>query len=270
MHAKYETKRCNVAGCGSPQQSLFLCHKHQAEYLSTVRARRLQEEVVSLYEGTVVYPIYANASVSMQSLPQGRFQVDLHAGDGRLGIGDLIDLLVAGIMFNGAALILVWIALPVVLKLAAPSTPWWWCLLYFVAIYPFALFRVAQLRRLLRVRRSLVESIRSAAEAERKALQAAPTTERILRHQSLDKVRRFPLLTSAGRGRVKEVVTVVLIPLAMLAGDKAYTAWTSRDAPANEDRNLKEPVRPPIRSVVLLRIDETRSCHSRLTQAQHG
>lgn len=179
-----------------------------------------------LYPVGTVYPIYANASVSMQSLPQGRFRVDLHAADGRLGIGDLVDLILAGTVFNAVALTVLWILGPLAVGHVAQGG-WWTFGVYQLLTFPIAVFRVAQLRTLWGVRRSVVNSVQLAIDEEMSQLGKLPASERIARQQSSERARRFPILTAAFRGRVKEFVTVVLIPLAMLVCDKIYTALSS-------------------------------------------
>jgi hypothetical protein len=180
-----------------------------------------------LYPAATVYLIYANASVAMQDLPQSRFKVDLHASNGRLGIGELIDLLIAGISFNVTALVLLWIVGPIAVGLVLATKIWWVFALYQTLIFPLALTRVAQLRRLWKVRHSVVKSVHQAVSDETKQLKGLSIAERNARQQNLARLQQFPILTTASRGRIKEIVTVVLIPLAILIADRAYTAWTS-------------------------------------------
>lgn len=180
-----------------------------------------------LYPLATIYSIYANASVALQGLPQRRFRLDLHAGDGRSGVGDLVDLLVSGIVFNATALILLWVVGPIALRLIPASGNWWAFAVYQILIYPIALFRVTQLRRLWGVRRSLASSVQQAIAEEASKLPSLPVAERNARHHNIERTRSFPILTNAARGRVKELVIVVLVPLAMLAGDKIFTAWSS-------------------------------------------
>lgn len=179
-----------------------------------------------LYPLGTMYSVYANASVSMQGLPPSRFKVDLHTGDGRLGIGDLVDLLMAGIVFNASALVVFWILAPIAFGLVPPMVEWWKFAVYQLVIYPVTLLRVAQLRRLLRIRRSVAMSVQQAVDDEILELRKLPVAERNARQHNIDRIQRFPILTNAVRGRIKELVIVVLIPLVILFVDKAYTAWT--------------------------------------------
>ena len=183
-----------------------------------------------IYPLLIIYPIYANASVPMQALPRRAVRVDLYAADGRLGIGDLIDLVVGGIVFNVTASVVLWVVWPIAMKAMIPGREWWALgatLLGLVLAYPIALFRVTQLRLLWGVRGIVAASVTQAIYDELDRLQQRPATERIAHYPALDRVRHFPVLTGAARGRIKELVTVVLIPLAMLAGDKFYTAMTA-------------------------------------------
>lgn len=183
-----------------------------------------------LYPLGTMYSIYANASVSMEGLPPSRFRVDLHTGDGRLGIGDLVDLLVAGIIFNASALVLLWVLAPIAFGLLLPGVEWWKFAAYQLVIFPISLLRVAQLRRLLKVRRSVAMSVQQAVDDEILELKKLPVAERNARQHNIDRIQRLPILTNAVRGRIKEIVIVVLIPLVILFIDKAYTAWTAATA----------------------------------------
>jgi hypothetical protein len=179
-----------------------------------------------------IYEQYANASVALETLPQARFVIDLHAQDGRLGIGELIDMVAAGITFNVTGLALYWIVIPSALAAQYVHAPPWIVGVGFVAYQFFILFlalpRVAQLRRLWRVRRKIIESIRLAVAEDAAAARVLPVAERHARHQSLERVRWFPLLTYSARGRLKEFVITILIPLTMLTADKIYSAAQMR------------------------------------------
>lgn len=176
-----------------------------------------------------MYEQYANASVALEALPQARFRVDLHSQDGRLGIGEVIDVVAAGVLFNVTALAVFWIAIPVALARQYVDEPLWIRIVALIAyqlfIFFLALPRVVQLRRLWRVRRKIIESIRFASVKEVEAARAKPVAERQARQQSLERVRSFPLLTNSARRHLKEFVVTLVIPLAMLIADKIYSAY---------------------------------------------
>jgi hypothetical protein len=170
-----------------------------------------------LYPVATIYLIYANASVALQSLPQAQFKVDLRSTDGRHEVGPVVDLVAGGVAFNVAFLFVVWVVGPsFVREASSASASAWWVVLYFVITYPIALMRVAQLRRLLRVRRALIASVKEAATAT-----SRQRSETAKDSNSLPaRVRTFPLITSHTKARLSAVVTVILIPLALMALDK--------------------------------------------------
>jgi len=184
----------------------------------------------AVFPALLIYSQYANASVALQALPQSRFQVDLHAADGRLGIAETVDLVSAGLLFNATWLAVLWIGGPVALRMLFPDQSVLAAgasmLVYQLAVYPIALFRVAQFRRLRKIRRCIIQSVEAAIADEGAKAKQGSIADKQARQQSIERARKFPVISTAMRGRIGWLVSTVAIPLAMMVADKVYSAMS--------------------------------------------
>lgn len=171
--------------------------------------------LVTVYPLLTVHNLYANASVAMEALPTGSFKVDLYAADGRLGLGELVELVYAGLLYNATHLAIFWLAIPVMLRHNKLVL-----VVYLVLVPLFAIVRVTQLRRLLRVRRAVTASIGEALAIERKRVATLPVAERVKLMEQLNGVRQLPLIPFSTLRKIGYLVTTVGIPLLLLALDK--------------------------------------------------